>query len=330
MGSACDPGPVRVLVLGGTRFIGRRIVARLAGRGDAVLVVHRGESEPSGPADGSHLHADRQQLARHRARIRAFGADAVVDTYALTAADVDAVLPVLPDVPTVVLSSQDVYEAVNGLHAGRAVAAVPLTEDAQLRRNRYPYRGAGLPQVPDDYDKLDVEARWLPRGAVVLRLPMVYGPYDGQAREDVVLRRVRAGRNRMPIGSGGLLWSRAHVDDVASAVLSALDTRAADGRAVNIGETPTATMGAWAAQIVAAAGAALELVRVQDDVLPPDLALFGAPVQHLLADVRLAAELLGWAARERVAESVAWHLAHPPWGGFDAAADERALATADR
>jgi hypothetical protein len=84
-------------------------------------------------------------------------------------------------------------------------------------------------------------------------------------------------------------------------------------------------MGAWAAQIVAAAGAALELVRVQDD-----LALFGAPVQHLLADVRLAAELLGWAARERVAESVAWHLAHPPPGGFDAAADERALATADR
>jgi len=32
---------MRVLVLGGTTFIGRRVVERLHGRGDAVLVVHR-------------------------------------------------------------------------------------------------------------------------------------------------------------------------------------------------------------------------------------------------------------------------------------------------
>jgi hypothetical protein len=34
---------------------------------------------------------------------------AVVDTYAMTASDVTAVLDVLPEVPTVVLSSQDMY-----------------------------------------------------------------------------------------------------------------------------------------------------------------------------------------------------------------------------
>lgn len=65
---------------------------------------------------------------------------------------------------------------------------MPLTEDSELRRDRYPYRGAGLEGVPDDYDKLDVEERWLDRGAVVLRLPMVYGPHDRQRREDLVLR----------------------------------------------------------------------------------------------------------------------------------------------
>jgi nucleoside-diphosphate-sugar epimerase len=39
---------VRVVVLGGTGFIGRRVVERLVSRGDDVLVVHRGVTEPSG------------------------------------------------------------------------------------------------------------------------------------------------------------------------------------------------------------------------------------------------------------------------------------------
>jgi NAD(P)-dependent dehydrogenase (short-subunit alcohol dehydrogenase family) len=164
---------VRVLVLGATRFVGRRVVERLYERGDEVLVVHRGRSEPADGPPVEHLHADRQALAEEADRLRRFSPDAVVDPYALTAADVEAVLPVLPPVPTVVLSSQDVYQAVAGLRTGRAEAAVPLTEDAELRRERYPDRGAGLPGVPDDYDKLDVEERWLARGAVVLRLPMV-------------------------------------------------------------------------------------------------------------------------------------------------------------
>lgn len=325
---------MRVLVLGGTRFIGRRIVEQLVDRGDQVLVVHRGTSEPKTWVTVEHVHSDREGLAAHRGTLADFGPEAIVDTYALTAADVDAVLPVLPHVPAVVLSSQDVYQAATGLWTDQHLAAVPLTEDAELRRDRYPYRHAGPPGVPPDYDKLDVEQRWLPRGAVVLRLPMVYGPHDGQAREDIVLRRVRAGRRRMPVGAGNLLWSRAHVDDVAAAVLAALDTRAADGHALNLGERTTPTMRAWVEQILHAAHADLDLVRVPDEALPPDLALLRASAQHLLADTHRAQQLLGWApgeASRRVAQSVQWHLDHPGptlWSDVDASSEDQALAAA--
>lgn len=77
----------------------------------------------------------------------------------------------LPEVPTVVLSSQDVYQAQSDLRSGAIVAAVSLTEDSALRRERYPHKGLGLPVVLDDYEKLDVEERWRTRRAVVLRLP---------------------------------------------------------------------------------------------------------------------------------------------------------------
>lgn len=325
---------MRVLVLGGTAFIGRRIVERLHERGDQVLVVHRGLHEPAPWVPVSHLRTDRSDLGQHADRVRDFEPAAVVDTYALTENDVMAVLGVLPEVPTVVLSSQDVYQAFTGLRTNRCESPVPLTEDSELRRDRYPYRGAGIGGVPDDYEKLDVEARWLARGAIVLRLPMVYGPHDQQRREDVVLRRLRAGRTRMPVGAGNLLWSRAHVDDIATGVLAALDTRGADGLAVNLAEPQTVPIVSWYEQIIQAADADLELVRVPDQALPPDLALSAAHAQHILACVSLAEQLLGWAPADpasRVSESVLWHLANPsdkPWTDADSNVDDDALNVA--
>lgn len=164
----------------------------------------------------------------------------------------------------------------------------------------------------------------------------MYGPHDEQVREELVLRRVRAGRSQMPVGAGNLLWSRAYVDDVAAAVLAALDTRAADGQALNLGERTTPTMRAWVEQIITAADADLQLVRVPEQHLPPDLALLGAPVQHLLAETQQAQQLLLWQPADpsdRVPASVRWHLRHPPratWTDDDTAADTTALATAAR
>ncbi|WP_146615642.1 NAD-dependent epimerase/dehydratase family protein [Nonomuraea aridisoli] len=323
---------MRVLILGGTWFLGRRIAERLAERGDQVLIAHRGSARSDPGVPGAHLRTDRHDLARHAGQIEDFAPQAVIDTFALTGADVDAVLPVLPHVPSVVLSSQDVYEAYTGLQTGQCLSPVPISEESPLRRERYPYRGKGYPGVPDDYEKLDVEARWLERGAVVLRLPFVYGPHDYQRREEPILRRVRAGRDSIPVGAANLLWTRGHVDDMATGVLAALDTRAADGQAVNLGEATTVPIGVWFEQILRASGSRTRLERVPDDRLPPDLALAGAPAQHLLVSSARAERLLGWAPGDpetRVAESVRWHLAHPPEGGWtdaDAAADDAALA----
>ena len=139
---------MRVLVLGGTTFIGRRIVERLHARGDQVSVVHRGRTAPDPWIPVDHLRTDRIDLPEHADAVRRLGPDAIVDTYALTAEPVDAVPPVLPAVPTVVLSSVDVYQAFVGFRTGRCESPVPLTEDSELRRERYPYRGAGLPGVP--------------------------------------------------------------------------------------------------------------------------------------------------------------------------------------
>jgi UDP-glucose 4-epimerase len=173
---------VRVVVLGGTRFIGRATVEELAAAGDELLLVHRGELEPDDLPHVDHLHCDRAGLARHRSELTSFRPDAVVDFRALSRADAEVALQALPDVKRrVVISSIDVYRAFGALNDSRETDPVPLDEESPVRAERYPYRG----KVPDrdDYDKLDVEDVYLPSGATVLRLPMVYGEHDYQLRE---------------------------------------------------------------------------------------------------------------------------------------------------
>src|SRR4029077_17381058 len=184
---------VKVVVLGGTRFIGRAAVEELSAAGHELLLVHRGELEPDGLPPAQHLHSDRADLVPPGAQRARFQPDALLDCRALTRRDAEISLEALPEVPRrVVISSLDVYLAFGAVNQDRETDPVPLDEDSPVRTYRYPYRG----QLPDrdDYDKLDVEDVYLPRGATSLRLPMVYGERDYQLREEFILRRVRAGR----------------------------------------------------------------------------------------------------------------------------------------
>src|SRR2546428_10472511 len=119
----------------------------------------------------------------------------------------------------------------------------------------------------DDYDKLDVEDVYLPHGATVLRLPMVYGEHDYQRREEFLLRRVRAGRTHVPFGAGMWLACRVYVRDVARAVSLVLQNPAAAG-VMNICEDRTYSMRKWSEMILDAAGSRAGLVAGPDRMLP--------------------------------------------------------------
>jgi UDP-glucose 4-epimerase len=319
---------LRVIVLGGTRFIGRAIVEDLAAAGHQLLLVHRGVLEPGEMPEAQHLHVERAGLPGHRAALEKFGPDAAVDCRALTRVDAEIALASLPpDIRLVVISSMDVYRAFGAVNDDRETDPVPLDEDSPVRPNRYPYRGKrdGM----DDYDKLDVEDVYLPRGATSLRLPMVYGEHDYQLREEFILRRVRAGRTRIPFGAGTWLTCRGYVRDIARGARLVLESSAALGEALNLCEDRTFSVALWSRMILEAADSDAELVRVADDLLPEDLKATGTMTQHILASARKARSLLGWTTIDPSAAlrvTVEWHLANPPPGpNTDFSADDRAL-----
>ncbi|MDP9442203.1 MAG: NAD-dependent epimerase/dehydratase family protein [Actinomycetota bacterium] len=298
---------MRVVILGGTRFIGRAVVEELVARGHDVLVVHRGQHEPPDLAPVEHLHADRTKLRLVRGELNEFRPDAAVDVSAMNGAQADAALRALPDgIRLVALSSGDVYRAFASVHSGIHTDAVPLDETAPLRERRFLV-------APHD-ENLEVEERYLARGAVILRLGAVYGEHDYQRRQEFVLRRVRARRRRMPIGDGAFLFSRCYV--VAVAVRLALE-HGPSGEIFNVAEQSTWSMRLLAEKVVQAAVAKPELVTVNAALLPADLRITALSRQHLLMDSHKIRSL-GWRdtdADEALRQTVAWDLAHPPRGG---------------
>jgi nucleoside-diphosphate-sugar epimerase len=339
---------MRVMVLGGTGFVGAAVVEELHAGGHELLVVHRGEHEPADLPEGSgeprggapvgrevdHLHTDRQDLPHLRGPVGEFDPEAVVDVCAYSAADAETALAAVgDDVRLLVVSSMDVYRAFGAVLAGTETDALPVDETSPVRSERYPYRGRTLASTDaDTYEKLDVEAAYLAREATVCRLPMVYGERDHQRREEPLLRRVRAGRDRIPTGSGGWLWTRGYVRDVAAGIRLALESDACVAEILNLGEARSWSMGLWARHVLEAAGSGAELVRVPDVLLPGDLEALGTIPQHLLVDSSKARDLLGWTEtdpHEALHRSVAWHLANPPPDAdADFTADDRALAAA--
>ncbi len=327
---------LRIVVLGGTRFIGRAIVEELVGADHPVLVVHRGQTEPADLPQVEHLHLDRKQpgaLNAARGELEAFKPDAVLDCMAFGADDSDETLATFrgEELRLVVLSSMDTYRAYDGLHHNAQTDALPLDERSPVRTTRYPYRGQ-LPGM-EDYEKLDVEERWLGRGATVLRLPMTFGPHDTeQRREEFVLRRVRAGRGRIPIGAANGLLTHGYVGDIAIGTRLSLeaDPHLVRGEVFNLGEEQTPPVGLRAQWILDAARkmGEVELVTVPEHLLPTDLALTGTIRQHLLVQSNKARDRLGWTTsdpHEALRVSVEWHLANPPQSDDNFDEDDHAL-----
>jgi hypothetical protein len=163
---------------------------------------------------------------------------------------------------------------------------------------------------------------------------MVYGEHDYKRREEFILRRVRAGRRRIPVGPGTFLWSRGYAPEIARGLRLAVES-GRESEVFNLAESDCATIGLWIEEILAAAGHEAELVRVADELLPEGLELTAEIPQPWLVSSARAAERLNWVHapwRECVRRSVAWHLANPPEGGeedLDFSADEAALGSAD-
>jgi nucleoside-diphosphate-sugar epimerase len=328
---------MRVLVVGGSRFIGPRLVPRLAAAGHEVAVFHQGQTTAALPPAARSLLGDRHRLADHAEEFRRFRPDVVVDMIPFTEADVLSVVAVFRGVAgrLVAISSGDVYRAY-GVFARLEQGPpqpTPITEDGPIRQALYLGRAMGAKPGDDkyNYEKILVERvvtgdTGLP--ATVLRLPMVYGPGDDEHRLAPYLKRMLDGRPAILLNEGVARWRclRGYVEDVAAAVALAVTNPAAAGRVYNVAEPTAHTEAEWVARIRAVVGWSGELVAVPGGRMPVPF----NTAQDLSVDTtRIRAELGYREVVDRddaLRKTVEWERHHLPEVAVDYAQEDRLLA----
>lgn len=211
----------QVTVFGGSGFLGRRVVARLAEAGTAVRIASRHpQAAPRVPGASKAVAADirdPESVARALA-----GAQAAVNCVGLYAE-----------------SGGATFHDVHVTGAGNVAAAAAARGAALVHLS-----GIGAdPASPSPYIRARGEGEAAVRaahpGATILRPSVMFGPDDAFLN---ALDRIAAMTPVIPLfGAGATRLQPVHVDDVAAAVARAIGLPAAAGRIFELGgpETPS-------------------------------------------------------------------------------------------
>jgi UDP-glucose 4-epimerase len=226
------------LVTGGLGYCGRHVVRALAARGDAVVSYNRDFSE-SDEANVTAVQGELFDIPRLLDTFRRYGVERIVHTAAMSHPDLSIEFPVatfganvdgtlhlleaarLTGVRRIVsFSSETVYGDVEG----------PVVEDAGL----HPTTPYGVTKVAVEL-MADVYNRLYGLDVISLRISEVYGPGNRMptALRDMVMAAVRGEPFRMESG-GDHRFHFIHVEDVARAVLCALDLASREHAVFNV------------------------------------------------------------------------------------------------
>jgi len=342
---------MRVLVIGGTGFIGSRLTAQLVREGHQVAVFHRGRTKL--PEGVQEIVGDRRRMADYTDVLRAGSPEVVVDVVLSSGRQARELTAVFAGHARrlVAISSLDVYRAcaiTHRLEEGPP-EPLPLREETSALRTKlqtYPPEQVRMLQqvfgwLDEEYDKIPVEREILGHEELpgtVLRLPMVYGPRDPLHRFQPIVKRILDGRRKILLSASMAGWraTKGYVENVARAAALAVVSDRASGRIYNVGEADALSELEWAESVAGAMGWDGEFVLLPDDRLPPHLRAGGETSQHWVADSARIREELGFRESvprdEAVRRTVEWERGDPPAGftphHFDYEAEDEALAAA--
>lgn len=340
---------MKILVIGGSGFIGSFVVQQLVGEGHDVTIFHRGHAKPVLSEGVREVLGNRNDLQSLRPEFERDSYDAVIDVILSSERQATALLGTFRGITgrIVALSSQDVYRAYGvllGIDDGPP-QELPLTETSELRSYPpYPPEHAQRMQsifswLDEEYDKVRVE-RALNASTdppvTVLRLPMVYGPGDPLHRFFPVLKRIADGRTTILLDEsiGHIHSPRGYVENVSHAVVVATISPIAIGRTYNVAERDLYTEREWTLKIANAVGWKGSVHVLRSEGIPPHLRMPVDNRQDWIVSSARIREDLGYreivAPEEALRRTIDWEQANPPTGTtlapFDYPAEDAASA----
>jgi nucleoside-diphosphate-sugar epimerase len=324
---------MRVLFIGGTMFIGKRLVARLLDAGHEITLFHRKAAHPFGPEVRSVV-GDRNDAFSVRSALAGRHFDAVYDIAydwerGTTGPQVEATAKAVPGDPSRYIFMSSVAAYGSGLNHGEDD---PLAADSDANdyiRNKAMSERALF--------RMHRESQF---PAVTMRPPFVYGPENPFYREAFFWDRIRNERPVIVPGDGKRLMQFVYVDDLVTACCNALENPAAVGRAFNVACVNPVTQAELVREFASAAGKQARIAYVPREIIERsggnvfrDPLYFGEYYDvHSITEVvervqrLLGVELTPFASGLR--ETYRWYVGRPPLRSADFSLDDKLVREA--
>ena len=206
---------MRLLVIGGTKFLGRTLVEDALRRGHELTLFTRGRTDPELFPEAEHLRGDRKtDLSALEGRTW----DAVVDTSGYVPADVRASAELLRDSGRYVfVSSVSVYADFSSGPTEASPTAelgdMPVDELAPDYSNYGPLKALSEAEVE----------RVFGERALIVRPGLIVGPHDPTGRFTYWARRLERGGEVLAPGPPERLSQFVDVRDLAAWILDAVE-----------------------------------------------------------------------------------------------------------
>ncbi|MEV6702789.1 NAD-dependent epimerase/dehydratase family protein [Streptomyces sp. NPDC051453] len=249
---------MRILIIGGSVFLGRAFVEEAVACGHSVTVFNRGKSGPDVPGTES-VRGDRENPADLKALTDRGPWDAVIDAGGQHPRTVGLSARTLS-------GHADAYLFVSSFHAYAPWPAGPVDEDSE--RHACP-PDAAVGEVPSNALKAGCE-RALEAGfegrTVILNPGLIVGPREVPGRLLWWLERMARGGEVLVPGGPDRPVQLIDARDIAAFGTRLLEAGGA-GRFIVAGQRGTATLGELFRAIARATGARAELAWADDDFL---------------------------------------------------------------
>jgi len=294
---------MKVLVIGGTRFIGPHVVRKLREAGHQVLALNRGKSATPLPPDVPRITCDKNDRDRFRAALLDAAPDAVIDT-CLQAADLEVACEALAG-----RIRQFIHTGSTGVYT--PMRRIPAREEDAIRI---------VPGITfeDKWAQDQVLLRWREdRGfpATIIRPTNVFGPGAVPldlwgSRTPAFFQRVADGRPVTLPNDGRALIQPVDVEDLASAYVLVLAAGKGIGQVYNISRWQALTHTEYLGVIVDLLRSRSpveylpmeELIRLHPDAV--NAAALRFHCEHMFADIGKAHRELGYDPQVTVEEGM--------------------------
>jgi 2'-hydroxyisoflavone reductase len=251
---------MRILVIGGTQFIGRHTTQKLAGLGHDVSVLHRRDHHDLGP-DIRNLQADRGDVAAVTRLIREHDFEVIFDF------------------------AYDWQRGTPAAHVEAAASACGDTLQRYVFMSSIAVYGGGIdlqedhPLAPDDHPEQYVRHKAAAERVLfrmnartqfpvtTLRPPFVHGPLQPFYREQFFWDRLLDGRPIILPDGGDTPLQWAYVADVAEVCVRSMSTPAAAGEAFNVAHAGHTTQRGFVEALARVAGVEPRFVAIPRETI---------------------------------------------------------------